>query len=141
MRADGARQFVDTSVLAYAHDTDSPVKRLRAATLLDDVGRARTLSVSVQVLQELFVTLTRKLPTRLSPRDAGDIVADLCTFTVHEPTWRDVLAAIELSDGSQLSLWDAMLVRSASQLGCTTLWTEDLTHGQVIAGVEVRNPF
>ena len=40
-----------------------------------------------------------------------------------------------------VSLWDAMVVRSAARLGCTVLWSEDLADGQDYDGVMVRDPF
>jgi len=53
----------------------------------------------------------------------------------------DILAAIDLADSAQISFWDAMILRSASEMGCTTLWTEDLNAGQVVAGVRIVDPF
>ena len=41
----------------------------------------------------------------------------------------------------EISFWDAMVMRSAAQLGCRMLWSEDLNSGQVYEGVRVMNPF
>ncbi|CAN5351161.1 hypothetical protein BH23ACT9_BH23ACT9_21880 [soil metagenome] len=60
---------------------------------------------------------------------------------MHAPLAHDVLAAAAVAEHHQLSFWDAMIVRSAAELGCSTLWTEDLNSGQQIGGVTVRNPF
>jgi predicted nucleic acid-binding protein len=60
---------------------------------------------------------------------------------VFAPTADDVLAAISLSKNAQLSFWDAMIVHSAAESECGLLWTEDLNHGQIVQGVEIRNPF
>jgi predicted nucleic acid-binding protein len=51
------------------------------------------------------------------------------------------VAAAAIADESRISVWDAMIIRSASRMQCPVLWTEDLNNGQVIAGVEIRNPF
>lgn len=53
----------------------------------------------------------------------------------------DVIAASMVAEENRISFWDAMIVRSAAELGCTTVWTEDLNHGQEIAGVRIANPF
>ena len=141
MSAESPREFVDTNVLVYAHDTTAGTRRAGAIELLDRVIRERTIALSVQVLQEFFVTVTRKLPRPLAAGDAAAIVADLSAVPTHAPDGRDVLAAIEIHRTFDVSFWDAMVLRSASQLHCATLWSEDLASGGTYDGVEVRNPF
>lgn len=77
--------------------------------------------VSVQVLQETYVTLTAKVPHPLPVGPAADLIADLGRWTVHAPDVTDVLGAIEIQRRDRLSLWDSMIVRSAARLGCGTL--------------------
>lgn len=62
-------------------------------------------------------------------------------WPVHAPRPADVLAATVVSEEHRISFWDAMIVRSAAALGCARLWTEDLRHGQRIAGVVIADPF
>jgi predicted nucleic acid-binding protein len=57
------------------------------------------------------------------------------------PAADDVLAAIEIHQQTGASFWDAMILRSAKELGCQTLHSEDLNHSQQYEGVQVRNPF
>ena len=97
--------------------------------------------VSIQVLQELFVTLTRKLPRPLDGDAAESAVEDFALWTVHAPAAGDVLAAIRLHDRHRIPFWDAMIVRSAAQLGCDVLYSEDLSAGQRYDGVLVVDPF
>lgn len=134
-------QFVDTNVLLYAYDPSAGEKHLRARTLVGELGRARRGALSVQVLQEFYVNVVRKIAVPLSPSDAGDRIRMLSRWTVHSPLAHDVISGTEISEQHQISLWDAMIVRSASELGCTVLWSEDLNSGQRINGVEIRNPF
>jgi predicted nucleic acid-binding protein len=56
-----APSFFDTNVLVYADDKARPAKQKRAVDLVAEYLRARTGVVSVQVLEEYFVTVTRKL--------------------------------------------------------------------------------
>ena len=57
------------------------------------------------------------------------------------PTAEDVLAAIRLHAQARIGFWDAMIVLAAAESGCDVLWTEDLTDGQRLRDVQVRNPF
>ena len=49
--------------------------------------------------------------------------------------------AAHLSADRQLSFWDGLIVVAAKRCGATSLYTEDLNHGQTIEGVEIVNPF
>lgn len=140
MSVDG-RAFVDTDVLVYAHDRTAATKRKAAAALVEGLWESGHGCVSIQVLQELFVTLTRKLPRQLEADAAENVVADLARWTVHAPGADDVLAAIRLHRLHRISFWDAMIVRSAAALGCDTLLSEDLNAGQRYDGVLVVDPF
>ncbi len=93
------------------------------------------------MLQEFYVNVTRKIAEPLSHDVALARVRVLSRWQVHVPHAPDVAGAAELAQTSQLSFWDAMIIRSAGALGCATMWSEDLNHGQGIAGVVVRNPF
>lgn len=77
----------------------------------------------------------------LSPTVARERVKVLAHWPNHVPGTQDVLAAIDITEHEQLSFWDAMIIRSASELGCATLWTEGLNAGQFISGVRISNPF
>jgi len=137
----GNRTFVDTNVLVYAHDVTAGDKHGRARALLEELWDTREGCLSVQVLQEFFVTTARKIPKPLEAPTAGQIINDLALWHVHAPAARDVLAAIDIHQQSGASFWDAMIIRSAQELGCQTLYSEDLNPGQTYAGVRVSNPF
>lgn len=134
-------QFIDTNVLIYAHDTSAGAKHDRARGLLRDLWENRTGCLSIQVLQEFYVNVTRKISKPMSPEAASQIIADLGVWPVHRPEVTDVLEAIRLGTIQQLSFRDAMILISARRLGCTTLWSEDLSDGQAYEMVKVRNPF
>lgn len=134
-------EFCDTNVLAYAYDRSAGVKRDRAKQCIDRLWHQRNGVVSIQVLQELFVTLTRKTTPRLSNQDARIIVEDIATWQVVEPNADDVIEAINAADRWQVSFWDAMILIAAKKAGATAVWSEDLNAGQSYGEVEVRNPF
>jgi predicted nucleic acid-binding protein len=134
-------EFVDTNVLLYAYDTAAGQRHDDAAHLVDRLWSERSGAISVQVLQEFFVNSTRKVAAPLTPEAAVERLRSLSRWRVHSPLADDVVAAASLSNRHQLSFWDAMIVRSAAELHCETIWSEDLNDGQVIEGVRVRNPF
>jgi predicted nucleic acid-binding protein len=135
------RQFVDSNVLVYSFDLRSDEKSKKARELLDELWKEKVGCVSLQVLQEFFVSVTTKLPAPLSSPEAARKVSHFAEWTLHQPDKNDLQAAVDLHQLLRISFWDAMIVQSARRLGCRILWTEDLNHGQVYAGVAVRNPF
>jgi predicted nucleic acid-binding protein len=136
-----SHQFIDTNVLLYAHDVTAGAKHDRARALLAQLWDSRDGCLSVQVLQEFFVNITRKVPQPLNAGAAKEIIADMSRWYVHAPAADDVIAAIGLHQSTGISLWDAMIVRSAAELGCGVIYSDDLNHGQLYAGVRVENPF
>jgi predicted nucleic acid-binding protein len=133
-------EFCDTNILVYAYDRSAGTKRDLARELLERLWRDESGAVSIQVLQELFVTLTRKIAAPVETRIARGIVADLATWRVIEPRAADVLAAIDAMPRWQMSFWDAMILTAAERAGARVLWSEDLASGQAYDGVTVRNP-
>jgi predicted nucleic acid-binding protein len=134
-----ARSFFDTNVLVYADDKDAPVKQRRALGLVAEHRRTGTGVVSLQVLQEYFVTVTRKL--QVDPRLARRKVELIAEFDVAAPEITDILAAIDLHRLYGFSFWDGLILRAAKQSGCRVLLSEDFQEGREIDGVQVVNPF
>jgi predicted nucleic acid-binding protein len=141
MRAERALQFVDSNILIYAYDVTAGVKHDQAKALIARLWESRHGCLSIQVLQEFYVTATRKVTRPLTGDVAAEVVADLAAWRVHTPIVEDVNQAIAIQRRYAISFWDAMIIRSAAQLGCATLWSEDLNSGQVYEGVRVANPF
>jgi predicted nucleic acid-binding protein len=135
------RVFLDTNVLVYVFDGDAREKQTAAAAILAEAGRSGLHVVSTQVLQEFYVTVTRKLARPLAHADAQKAVAALTALPVAQVDSASVLAAIARAGSRKISLWDALILQSALESGCTTLLSEDLQHGQTIDGVRIENPF
>jgi predicted nucleic acid-binding protein len=134
-------EFLDANILVYALDSSAGTKHIAAAKLVERLWESGGGCLSVQVLQEFYVTVTRKIPEPLDMDEALDRVRDLKAWKVFAPKADDVISAITLHKQSRLNFWDAMVVQAAAELHCDVLWTEDLNDGQVVRGVEVRNPF
>jgi predicted nucleic acid-binding protein len=133
------KEFVDTNILIYAFDLTAGEKRQKAAALVERLWSEHTGCVSLQVLQEFYVTATRKL--RMPSGDALAQVERLGHWTIHRPALNDVLQAIQLHRAKKISFWDAMIVHSAMHSGCALVWSEDLSDGQRWESLVVRNPF
>lgn len=141
MRAEQDLEFVDTNVLLYAYDRGAQTRHDTAAQLVGDLGASQRGAISIQVLQEFYVNATRKIAEPLADDVALGRVRILSHWPLHVPHVVDILSAAELAQANRLSFWDAMIVHSAGVLGCTTVWSEDLNHGQQINGITIRNPF
>jgi predicted nucleic acid-binding protein len=143
MSGDGlaGTSFVDTNVLVYALAADDPRRSPIAQDLLRRLMLDRSLHTSTQVLQELYVTLTRKGKSSLPPESALRYIDQLAAWPVAVTDFKSVRRAIELSIGSMLSFWDALIVVAAERSGARILYSEDLQAGQEILGVRIVNPF
>lgn len=133
--------FVDTNLFVYAHDKGAGRKREVARDLIARLWASREGCASVQVLQEIFVNLTRKVPRPLPAREVAAIIEDLSAWNIHAPGPSDMLLAAELYERASVSFWDAMILTSARSLGCRRLYSEGLNPGQTYDGVLVVNPF
>jgi len=133
------RSFFDTNILVYADDKAAPAKQRRALDLVAEHRRARTGVVSLQVLQEYFATVTRKL--RVDRSIARRKVELLAEFDVSAPEIADILAAIDLHRLHGFSFWDALVLRAAKQAGCRVLFSEGMQDAREIDGLQIVNPF
>lgn len=131
--------FFDTNILIYADDTSDQIKQNKADELFRKHFEEGTSVLSLQVLQEYYSVLTRKLGT--DPHAAQRRVEILSSSNVVRFQVRDVISAIELHRLVQISFWDAMIVHAARIGGASVLYSEDFQHGKVLGGVRVVNPF
>ena len=132
-------KFVDTNILVYLFDSDSPDKQALARELLD--AEADNVVLSTQVLGEFYVATTRKLARPLAPALARQAVDEFCALRVQPVRAELARAAMGRSDSSSLSYWDALILETAIDAGASILFTEDLSHGQMFNRLRVVNPF
>ena len=141
MSGDSGLGFVDTNVLVYAFDRSGSAKQRAAQRLLNELMEQDRLRVSTQVLQELYVTLTRKARACCSSGEALAVLEDLAAWPLMVVDYGAIRAAVRLGEQAKLSFWDALVVVAAVRSGAAVLYTEDMNDGQEILGVRVRNPF
>jgi predicted nucleic acid-binding protein len=133
--------FVDTNILVYAEDKDAGQKHTISRNLVLELWDSREGILSVQVLQEFFVTVTRKLEKPLPPKKANAIVRQYLTWSVVPNTGQLLLDSIALQQRASVSFWDALILQAAISAGCERLYTEDLNAGQRFGALQVINPF
>jgi predicted nucleic acid-binding protein len=142
MRTNPERFFIDTNVLVYTFDDTSLVRREKARGLVE-MGLATGLgSISYQVVQEFLNVAMTKFSTPLDARDARAFLDRVLV-----PMWRVSSSAslytqaIDIQSQSGYGFYDSLIVASALQAGCRTLYTEDLQHGRRFASLRVVDPF
>ncbi|MGA7382029.1 MAG: PIN domain-containing protein [Terriglobales bacterium] len=134
------KTFVDSNVLIYAHDVDAKAKHHTARSLLRELWGERTGVLSVQVLQEFYVNVTRKIASPLS-KDAARLVVNSYSIWCTETTPAEIATAFRIEDESRIKFWDALIVASAAKAGAVRILSEDLNDQQIIAGIRIENPF
>jgi predicted nucleic acid-binding protein len=137
----GTRAFLDTNVLVYAHDRSAGDKHEIARDTLLDLWESGLGVLSTQVLQEFYACVTKKIARPMESGDAKQIIEDLLKWTVVVNDGDSILAAIDIQNKHRLSFWDSMIVQAAVRGGAEVLLSEDLSDGQTLHGVRIRNPF
>jgi predicted nucleic acid-binding protein len=135
-----AKVFVDTNILVYAHDIKAGDRHEAAKRIVLELRQTRLGVVSMQVLQEFYSTVTRKLAKPLPKADARAIVEDFALWCI-ATTPEEIKQAFRIEDEARIGFWDALIVAAAIKSGAKRILSEDLNHGQTIAGVQIENPF
>lgn len=131
--------FVDTTILIYSV-SGNPVEAAKQRTAAE-VLKGECV-VSIQVLQEFFVQVTRPgRPHALPDALAEDFIATWMRFPVVDLTAAILRRALEVRRRYRFAYWDAAVVAAAEAGRCDEIATEDLSHGQKIGGITIVNPF
>ena len=132
--------FVDSNILIYAHDADAGEKRTKSVETLRQLWDSGAGRMSVQVLQEFYVNVTKKLTTPVASSTAREVVNAYAPWIRQPTSAATVTRAIDIAALAQIQFWDALIVASAEEADATYVYSEDLNSGQIIAGVKVVNP-
>jgi len=130
--------FLDTNILTYAQDADAPGKQRRSREVIAELGQSSDGVISTQVMQEFYVTATRKLG--MPPLAAKAVLKTFAVFEVVQVSPALIQDAVDCSILNELSFWDSLVLAAAAAAGCATVYSEDLSAGQTILGVKVQNP-
>jgi predicted nucleic acid-binding protein len=134
------KYFVDTNILVYAHDRSAGLKHRRAQRLLEELWDSGRGALSTQVLQELCISLRRKVSRPFPMEELRSLVQDYSTWEVVTNTPASVLRALEIEQRYKTSFWDALILHAAESCGAAILYSEDLAIGQRYGAVQIVNP-
>ena len=137
----GDRVFLDTNIIIYAYDSSAGEKHKTANGILAEAWDSGNGVLSTQVLQEFFVSATKRIQKPLPVNIAKEIVNDLMSWNIVVNDGESVLKAIDLHQRYHHSFWDSMIIQAAIKSNAVFLLSEDLSDGQIIKGVTIRNPF
>jgi predicted nucleic acid-binding protein len=134
------RTFIDTNILIYAHDVDAGARHTIAREIVRELWSSRSGVLSMQVLQEFYVNVTRKIASPLSREIARGIVNSYTAWCVDTGV-EEISTAFRIEDEARIGFWDALILAAARKARAIRVLSEDLNAGQRIAGIGIENPF
>lgn len=134
-----SKVFLDTNILVYALAAKTAAKQKLARKWLRELSGAQQAVISTQVLQEFYVVATGKM--KVEPFLAKNILHSLSNMETITITPALIESAIDTCILHRISFWDALILASAESAKCDAVWSEDLSHGEVIRGVKIVDPF
>jgi len=133
--------FVDTNVLVYAFDISAGIKHKKAEEIVGNCWRLENGIISSQVLEELFVCLTKKIPAPIDSGIARQIIKDFLKWKTVVVGGDIILEAIDIHERYKYSFWDSMIIASALDGEANIIFSEDFSNQQAIDGIIIKNPF
>jgi predicted nucleic acid-binding protein len=133
------RFTLDANLLVYSVDLDAGPRHQLALDLIDRAPEVDCW-LTLQALSEFYAAVTRK--RIMAPTDAAAQVTDwLSLFPWVAASASAVRVALADAVAGRASYWDALLVATAAEGGCTLILSEDMHHGSTLSGVDIHNPF
>jgi predicted nucleic acid-binding protein len=135
----GEQFTLDTNILIYSVDLSAGSRHETAKFILRRAVQC-SCYLTLQSISEFYAATTRKkmMPVSDAARVASDMMA---VFPMVPGSASAIRAALASASAGTASYWDALLVATAAEAGCTTILTEDMGHGTVLQGVRILNPF
>jgi predicted nucleic acid-binding protein len=130
----GSKIFLDTNIIIYAFDVSAGEKHEEAKKIMAELWGAGRGLLSTQVLQEFFVSVTKKIPRTLSLKAAKEIVTDLLKWQVVINDGQSILAAADIQSKHNFSFWDSLIIQAAIRGDASLLLSEDLSDEQTVRG-------
>jgi predicted nucleic acid-binding protein len=132
---------VDANILVYSVDERDSRKHNIATRVVEFAKTARSV-LTLQSISEFYNVVTRK--SYMPARDAVIMVDELvATFNIvsSSPATLSRATALHSTSASKIQFWDAMLLTTANEHGASIIFSEDLTDGSIVGGIEICNPF
>jgi predicted nucleic acid-binding protein len=134
--------FLDTNVFVYVFDATASAKAKKAARLVRDAVDTGKGIVSFQVVQEFFNVAFRRFAQPMNGAEAEQYLITVLRplLAVHSSPALYV-EALRIAGKHRLAWYDSIIVASALEGRCETLYSEDFQHSREIEGLRVENPF
>lgn len=133
------RFTLDANVLVYSVDVDAGARHSSAVQIIRNAVTCDCL-LTLQAVSESYAAIARK--RYAPPAEAAATARDwLQAFRCAAASADAVRAALADSVAGRASYWDALLVATAAEAGCTLILSEDMAGGSRLSGVEIHNPF
>ena len=132
-----SKYFFDTNLLVYLYSKE-PKSAIVEKLIHAHFGQ---ICLSIQVLNELYSVLTRK--NLKSKEEAQIIINDLIeNYKIYCIDEQCIKRAMALHIQYHFSYWDSLIIAAALEVGCTTLYSEDLQPDRTIEErLTILNPF
>ena len=134
------KAFLDTNILVYAHEPGTGIKHERARAIIEKLWETGGGVLSTQVLQELCVSLRRKMARPWTVDETRSLILNYMNWELVVNTPDSVLEALAIEARYQISFWDALIIHAAESSGAAVLYSEDLSDGKTYGSVRVVNP-
>lgn len=133
------RITLDASVLFYAFDARDPGKQQQALDIIEAAAEMDCV-LGLQAIGEFYVSAIRKL--KVPPTFARDQAKSfMAVFETFLATANAHSIAAEEAAAGKFYYWDAVLLASAAQNGCTLILSEDKADGMRFGTLTICNPF
>jgi len=136
------RYFIDTNIIVYMFDKDHPQKRETAIRIVKEALESGKGVISYQVIQEFCNVALKKFKVPMTPSDCNSFITGylfpLCSVF---PGIELFSSALEISESTQYSFYDSLILSSSLFSGCGTVFTEDMQHNQIVRNMKIVNPF
>ena len=132
--------FLDSNILVYFVDEHDSKKQKIAEKLIKNSVEMKTGVLSTQSLQEFYSVVTKK---SLCAKEEAKIIIEKFrnTLPITQISVQHILKAIDISIQTQFSFWDSLIISAAHSSGCVIVYSEDMSHNQIVNGVKIINPF
>lgn len=134
-----AEVFLDSNVLLYS--CSSAPEDARKRQVAEDLILKHPFAISAQVLQEFIANALRKPQLGITESNIDATLRMVAMVRVQPVSLELVVSAVMFRRRFQLSQWDATILAAAAELGCQTVYSEDMSDGQNYGGIQVVNPF
>ena len=138
-----SKSFIDSNIWIYAliESKEEEAKRDKIITFLEELKGKSKIQVSVQVLNEFHWVLKRKYKideVKIREKVTNGILKIVNVISLDLKCYK---RAYKIRDKYDFSYWDSLIVASALEKGCETLYSEDMQHNQVIEKkLTIKNP-